>query len=163
VKDKHIVDILESAPLANLTESKMTLIRTHVDGCTACRRAYEAAELSALLIRERTAEAIEPTPFFHTRVMAAWKEQKAVESVPVLWRMWRSAGALVSSLALTTAALAAFSFLVPGSGTPTSQETAVALSPYSAEAVVLDQNQSDDQMSYEQVLSTIYADENEAR
>jgi hypothetical protein len=37
------------------------------------------------------------------------------------------------------------------------------LSPYSAEAVVLDQNQSEDQITYEQVLSTIYADENEAR
>jgi len=32
-----------------------------------------------------------------------------------------------------------------------------------AEAVVLDQNQSDDQMSYEQVLSTIYANDNEAK
>jgi hypothetical protein len=163
VKDRHIVDILESAPFANLTESEMRLIRTHVGGCVVCRRAYEAAQLSAQLIRERTGKAIEPSPFFHTRVMAAWREQQAIERVPVLWRLWKSAGALVSSLAVTTAALAAFSFLVPGSGTPTSQDSAVALSPYSAEAVVLDQNQSEDQITYEQVLSTIYADENEAR
>jgi hypothetical protein len=163
VKDRHIVDILENGPLADLTESKMTLIRTHVNGCAACRRAYEAAQLSALLIKERAVEVIEPSPFFHTRVMAAWREQQAVERVPALGRLWKSAGAFVSSLAVTTAALAAFSFLAPGPGTATLQEPAVASSPYSAEAVVLDQNQGEDQMSYEQVLSTIYADENEAK
>ncbi len=45
MKDKHIVDILENAPLAGLTESEMILIRTHVKGCAACQRAYEAAQL----------------------------------------------------------------------------------------------------------------------
>jgi hypothetical protein len=163
VKDKHIIDILENAPLADLTESESTLIRTHVEGCATCHRAYQAAQLSALLIKERTAEAIDPSPFFHTRVMAAWREQQAVERAPVLGRLWKSAGAFVSSLAVTTAALAAFSFLAPSSGTTTLQDAAVALNPYSAEAVVLDQNQSEDQMTYEQVLSTIYANDNEAK
>jgi len=163
MKDKHIVDILENAPLAGLTESEMILIRTHVKGCAACQRAYEAAQLSTLLIKERTAEAIEPSPFFHTRLMAAWREQQAIERAPALGRLWKSAGVFVSSLAVTTAALAAFSFLAPGSGTTTLQETAVALSPYSAESVVLDQNQSDDQMTYGQVLSTIYANDSEAK
>jgi len=64
---------------------------------------------------------------------------------------------------VTTAALAAFSFLAPSSGTTTLQDATVALNPYSAEAVVLDQNQSEDQMTYEQVLSTIYANDNEAK
>jgi len=163
VKDKHIIDILENAPLADLTESESTLIRAHVEDCATCHRAYQAAQLSALLIKERTAEAIDPSPFFHTRVMAAWREQQAVERAPALGRLWKSAGAFVSSLAVTTAALAAFSFLAPSSGTTTLQDATVALNPYSAEAVVLDQNQSEDQMTYEQVLSTIYANDNEAK
>ena len=37
-----------------------------------------------------------------------------------------------------------------------------ALSAYSAESVILGQG-SDEQLTYEQVLSTIYADEDEAR
>ena len=82
MKDKHIIDILENAPLADLTESESTLIRTHVEGCATCHRAYQAAQLSALLIKERTTEAIDPSPFFHTRVMAAWREQQAVERAP---------------------------------------------------------------------------------
>ena len=60
MKEKHIIDILENAPLADLTESETTLIRTHVEGCATCHRAYQAAQLSALLIKERTAEVIDP-------------------------------------------------------------------------------------------------------
>jgi hypothetical protein len=162
MKEKHIVEILESAPFASLNESDLITIRSHVEGCSACYRSYEAARLSALLIKERVAETVEPTPFFQTRVMAALREQQAIERVPAYARLWKSAGVLVSSMALTTAALAAFSFIAPGPSSPAFQETA-AVSPYSAEAVVLDQSQNDDQMSDEQVLSTIYADDDEAR
>lgn len=159
MKEKHVIGILENSPLASLTESELLTVRSHVENCLPCRRAYEAAQLSTLLIRERAAEIIEPSPFFQTRVLAALREQQI--NVPVLSRLWKSAGALVSTMALTTAALAAFSFLAPGAGT--SQETVAALSPYSAEAVVFNPDQSDDQMTDEQVLSAIYADPDEAR
>jgi hypothetical protein len=159
MKETHIIDILDNSPLAGLTESELLTVRSHAAGCLPCRRAYEAAQLSTLLVRERAAETIEPSPFFQTRVLAALREQQ--NNVPVLSRLWKSAGALVSSLAMTTAALAALSFLVPGAGT--SPETTAALSPYSAEAVVFNQDQGDDQMSDEQVLSAIYADPDEAR
>ncbi len=161
MKEKHIIEILENSPLAGLTESELLAVRSHTESCLSCRRAYDAAQLSTLLIKERAVETIEPSPFFQTRVLAALREQQAGNNVPVLSRLWKSAGALVSSMAVTTAALAAFSFLAPGAGT--SQETTAALAPYSAEAVVLNQDQSDDQMTDEQVLSAIYADPDEAR
>ncbi len=162
MKEKHVVEILERAPFASLSENELMTVRAHVESCLACHRSYEAARLSALLIKEGVAETVEPTPFFQTRMMAALREQQAIERVPAYSRLWKSAGVLVSSMALTTAALAALSFLAPGSSTPTIPETA-AVSPYSAEAIVLDQNQNEDQMTYEQVLSTIYADDDEAR
>ena len=161
MKEKHIIDILDNSSLGSLTESEVLEIRAHAESCPPCRRAYEAAQLSTLLIKERAAETIEPSPFFQTRVLAALREQQT--NVPVLSRLWKSAGGLVSAMTLTTAALAAFSFLAPGAGTGTSQETVAALSPYSAEAVVFNQDQSDDQITDEQVLSTIYADPDEAR
>ena len=161
MKEKHIIDILDNSPLASLSESDLNAIRAHAESCPACRHAYEAAQLSTLLVKERAAETIEPSPFFQTRVLAALREQQ--NNVPFLSRLWKLAGALVSSMALTTAALAAFSFLAPGAGTSTSQETTAALSPYSAEAVVFNQDQSDDQMTDEQVLSAIYVDPEEAR
>src|SRR6266850_1588320 len=163
MKHKHIVDMLENAPLASLDEGQIKAIRVHVESCVTCARAYDAAQLSTLLIRERAAESIEPSPFFQTRVMAAVREQQAFNAAPAFGRLWRSAGALVSSMALTTAALAAFTVFGPGSTTQAPLDTTAALNPYSAEAVVFDPASNDDQMSYGQVLGTIYAEPEEAR
>jgi hypothetical protein len=61
-------------------------------------------------------------------------------------------------MAVTTAALAVVSFIQPAQTTPVA-ETASAFSEYS---VIMDRD-VDEQMSYEQVLSTIYEDEDETR
>ena len=118
--------------------------------------AYEAARLSSVVLAERVQTVVEPTPFFQTRVMAALREQQATESVPAWLRLWKSAGALVSSMAVATVALAALSFAVPSTAP---DQTATAFSP---DSVIFEQG-SDDQLSYEQVLSTIYSDEDEGK
>src|SRR5882672_6672010 len=122
MKETHIIEALDNSPLAGLGESELRSMLAHVQSCAPCRRAYEASRLSTLLIEERAAQTIEPSPFFQTRVLATWREQQANNSVSALSRWWRSAGALVSSLALTTAALAAFSFLAPAVGSSTAPE-----------------------------------------
>ena len=157
MNDKHIIEILDNVPLASLSESEMTRISTHSQVCVACRNAFEAAKLSTLAIKERAQLTIEPPAFFQTRVLAALRERQATESVPAFGRLWKAAGALVSSMAVTTAALAVLSFVVPSSVTTGADDTA-----YSAESIILDQG-SDEPMTYEQVLSTIYAEEDEAR
>jgi predicted anti-sigma-YlaC factor YlaD len=158
MESKHIIDILEDGPLTAISAENLAAIRLHVAMCGSCRDAYEAAQLANVMMHQRSSQVIEPTPFFQTRVLAALKERQANESVPPFLRLWRSAGALVSSMALTTAALAVFSFLSTGSNYNVAQETAV-LSNYSAEGVILDQEQNDDQISYDQVLNTIYDDD----
>ena len=155
---KHITEILDKASIAALSESELSEVRAHVLECMSCREAYEAARLSAVAIKNRAQAVIEPSPFFQTRVMAALREQQAVESVPAMLRLWRSAKALVSTMAVTTATLAIVSFMQPSQTTPATDQTASA---YSAYSVIMDQD-ADDQ-SYEQVLSTIYDDDDEAR
>ena len=155
----HITEILDRASIAALSESDLNEVRAHVLECMACRDAYEAARLSAVVMKSRAEAVIEPSPFFQTRVMAALREQQAVESVPAMLRLWRSAKALVSTMAVATAALAVISFMQPSQTTLATDQTASA---YSAYSVIMDQG-SDDQMSYEQVLSTIYDDDDEAR
>jgi hypothetical protein len=159
MKDKHIIDVLDNSPILSLSESELSEVQVHVRDCVLCREAYEAARVSAIVLQSRAQATIEPSPFFQTRVMAAWREQQAVESVPAMWRLWGSAKTLVSSMAVTTAALAVLSFMVPAPATPPVDQTASAMS---AESVILGQA-SDDQMSYEQVLNTIYGDDDEAR
>jgi hypothetical protein len=156
---KHIIEILDRASIAMLSESELNEIRVHVLECMSCRNAYEAARLSAVGIKSRAELTIEPSPFCQTRVMAALREQQAVESVPAMLRLWRSAKVLVSSMAVTTAALAVISFMQPAQTTTAPEQTA---SLYSADSLIMDQN-PDDQMSYEQVLSTIYEDDDDAR
>ena len=157
--NKHITEILDRASIAMLSESELLEIHVHTLDCMSCRDAFEAARLSAVVIKSRAETTIEPSPFFQTRVMAALREQQAVESVPAMLRLWRSAKALVSTMAVTTAALAVVSFMQPSQTTPAVDQTASA---YSAYSVILDQD-VDDQMSYEQVLSTIYEDDDDAR
>jgi anti-sigma-K factor RskA len=157
--DKHITEILDKASIAALSESELSEVRAHVLECMSCHDAYEAARLSAVVLKTRAESTIEPSPFFQTRVMAALREQQAVESVPAMLRLWRSSKALVSTMAVTTAALAVVSFMQPSQTTPVADQTASAFSEY---AVIMGQD-ADDQLNYEQVLSTIYQDEDEAK
>lgn len=156
MKDNHIIDILDGTPIGKLDDIQLRKVRGHVDDCASCARAYDAALVMSNVIQVRSEVVVEPSPFFATRVLAVVREQQT-RNVPVMLRLWQSAKLLVSTMAVTTAALAVMSVVVPGQG---ATETAT-ISPYSAEAVIL--NDEDDQMSYEQVLSTIYADEEEAR
>lgn len=158
MNDKHITEVLDNAALAALSPSELDEIRAHARDCEPCGNAFEAAQLSALIIKERAQAVIEPSPFFQTRVMAALREQQAAENVPALWRLWNSARGLVSSMALTTAALAALSFMVSAPVTPAGSDQTAALT---AESVILGQDADD--LTYEQVMNAIYADDDEDR
>src|SRR5215467_436014 len=103
--DIHITHILDETPLAALSETDLGSMRAHASQCADCARAFAAAQLSELLIKERTSEAaadaLNANPFFQTRVLAAWREQR--ESAWSFGRLWKATGALVSSLVVTTA------------------------------------------------------------
>jgi anti-sigma-K factor RskA len=160
MKDEHIIEVLEQTPLAMLSEREVAVVRTHARACQPCHEAYEAALLSTLLLKERAAQTVEPSHFFQTRVLAAMRERQTGNS---FWRMWKSAGALVSAMAVTVVALATLTFVTPAeTGTDLQQ---LATNAYSAEELILGQEDlQQEQMSYEQVLSTIYSeDENEAQ
>ncbi|HXI22681.1 MAG TPA: hypothetical protein VNG71_02320 [Pyrinomonadaceae bacterium] len=157
----HIIDILDNAPLASLSEVELQAIRAHAANCIDCARAFEAAQLTAMLLKERTSEAAESalnaSPFFQTRVLAAWREQRSTGGAWSLRRLWNTTGALVASMAATTAMLAVFAFAAPSETTNQVQAAAV---PYSAESIVFDQEQDDHQLTNDQVIGAVYdADE----
>jgi len=165
MNDNHITDILDNAPVANLSESELQTIRAHVSTCAECERAFAAAQLSALLMKERTSEAaqsaFDANPFFQTRVLAAWREQQTSAGAWSLRRLWNATGALVASMAATTAVLAVLAFAAPSADSTTQVQAAVL--PYSAESVVLDQDQDNKQLTNDQVINAIYADDDEGK
>jgi hypothetical protein len=162
MKDKHIVSLLDDKPLTDLSETEISVIRDHTIVCADCRYAFEAAQVSVLLIKERAAETFEPSPFFHTRVLARLRERQAANKTWAWGRMWRAAGALASSMAMTVAALAVLTIALPDNQTSTGIETAAAVNTYSAEDLILNETEGiDTQASDSYVLTTLYGAEEE--
>ena len=160
MRDEHIKRLLDEAPLASLGQAELAAVRAHVETCAECGRAFEAAQVSSLLLKTRTQEAFEPSPFFQTRVLAALRERRAAEEERwTLARLWKSAGLLVSSMAATVAALAVFTFVAPPETTAV-QEVASG-NAYTAESVIFD-DAGDEQMTYDQVITSLYGADDEA-
>jgi anti-sigma-K factor RskA len=161
MRDEHIKKMLDEAPLASLGATELAAVRAHTEVCAECLRAFEAAQASSLMLKACAAESVEPSPFFQTRVLAALRERRAAEEGWTFARLWKTAGLLVSSMVATVAALAVFTFVAPAQ-TP-AQEVASG-GTYSAETVILDDNAGDGEMTYEQVLTSLYdSDEDGAR
>lgn len=160
MRDEHIISLIENVQFTSLSESDLTAIGAHAEHCADCRRAFQAARVSAVLLQERAVAGFEPPPFFHTRVMATWRERQAASSWS--WsRLWRTAGALASSMVATVAALAVLTFAIPGTQVAGTQQAGYQ-SGYSAEEVILDQTSQLEEESDGQLLTTIYGGEEEA-
>ena len=158
MKNNHILEIIDGVSVASLSQSELDEVKAHARECAPCHSAFEAAQLCASAIRQRAEVTIEPSPFFQTRVLAAWREQQAVDNVPAFVRLWKSASAIVSAMAVATLALAVVSFVAPDQATAVTEQTASA---YTAESVMFDQ--ADEQLTYEQVLNAIYEEDDEAK
>jgi|SRR4030095_1807249 anti-sigma-K factor RskA len=159
MRDEHIISLIENTSLASLSESDLTVIRTHVKDCSNCFQAFEAAQVSLLLLKEHAAVEFEPPPFFHTRVLASLRERQAVNDSWAFGRLWRTAGALASSMVATVATLAFLTFAIPDTQVATVSQVS---NGYSAEEVILDQAQSEE-ASEGQLLTTIYGGDEETR
>src|SRR5437764_13772616 len=106
MRDEHIKAMLDTTPLDQMSESELAAVRSHAAQCKECARALEAARVSLLLLKERAAAGVEPSPFFQTRVLAALRERQSANEAWSLGRLWRAAGVLFSTMAATVAALA---------------------------------------------------------
>jgi predicted anti-sigma-YlaC factor YlaD len=157
MKNEHVISILDSQPFGALNENDLGQIRAHSALCESCRQAYEAAQVSAMLLQERAAEHFEPPPFFQTRVLATLRERQTANETWAWSRLWRTAGGLASSMVATVAALAVLTFVLPGTQNADSQGPTAVVNAYSTEAVVFDESAlPDDQISNNDVLATLY-------
>jgi len=155
MRDGHIKELLDRAPLASLGERELAAVRSHAEVCGECARAYAAARASASLLAARASRESEPPPFFQTRVLAALRERQAAGEGWSFGRLWKAAGLLVSSMAATVAVLLALTFVGPQQAT--TQQLASAADTPTAEDVIFDQGAADaGQVSYDQVLNTLY-------
>jgi predicted anti-sigma-YlaC factor YlaD len=156
MKNEHIISILEEQSLKSLSDSQRATIEAHIANCLDCLKAYQAAAISAEILQARAHEIIEPTPFFKTRVMAALREQQAEQTFSFA-AMWRAARATVASMIAVVIILLTLNFYIGGlQATPTPNELPENASIYSPEWVMLDNGNNADDLTDDQVLSTLY-------
>ncbi len=158
MKNDHIKELLEHTPVIDLSEGERLAVERHTSRCDECLRAYKAAQIASVLLKTRASEIVEPTPFFKTRVMAALRERQAVAEVPAILRMWKAAGAMVSSMVALVVILLTMTFFYNNNQVQ-NETSALASSQnlYSAEYVVFDADDlRDEEISYGQVLTTLY-------
>jgi hypothetical protein len=156
MKDQHIISLIENTSFGSISESDLKTIKAHAAECDSCESAFAAARLAAVMLRERTAETFEPSPFFQTRVMAHLRERQAANETWDWSRIWRSAGALASSMVATVVALTVLTFVVPDSSTTGELVEASARNAYSVEEVILNPGDSLDEVSDGHILTTLY-------
>jgi anti-sigma-K factor RskA len=160
MRNEHITELLDRAPLRSLSETDLARIREHSDQCALCRQAFRAAQVSSLMLRERATAAIEPSPFFKTKVMAAIRERQAATGAFSFLRFWKAARALVYSMAAVVVLLTGLTISQPGSLMEWQSPEQIA--GYSADdsewALLAAEAAAADEITYDQVLTEIYSE-----
>ncbi len=156
MKDQHIISLIENTSFGSISEKDLQTIEAHAAECDACESAFAAARLASVMLRERTAETFEPSSFFQTRVMAHVRERQAANETWAWSRIWRSAGALASSMVAAVVALAVLTFVVPDTSINGDLVDASARNGYSVEEVILNPGDSLEEVSDGLILTTLY-------
>jgi hypothetical protein len=155
MKDNHIVHLLESRSVASLSVAELEMVRAHTAGCAECLLAYQAAQASLSLLQQRASVVVEPPPFFQTRVMAAIREQKLAPQRLGFLKLWQTARPVIASMGAFVAMLLALAFF--NSFEPPSDPPDLASVNDSApEWVMVDSDEAEDEMTYNQALTMLY-------
>lgn len=156
MKSKHITDILDRTQFAELSEQEKTTVAAHVKDCSACRRAFEAARLSALLLKfDQGRPQVSPSPFFQAKVMNAWRERQIPRRPVEAFRRWWQASAVPVSMMLVTMVVLILLTIVAPQANDNSQEIS-SFNLYTTDGVIMNQRPPRD-LTNEQIFEVIYA------
>jgi hypothetical protein len=160
MRDRHILEILDRAGFAELSEDELETVRAHSIECPNCRQAFDAARVSSVLLNVRAAApAIEPSAFFQSKVLNALREKQNLRKpIETFRRWWQASYALVCSMLFIVITLAFLTMIAPRAST----EQAVSnYNLYSTDSVILNQNPPRN-LTTEQALEVIYTERREA-
>ena len=149
MKEEHILDILDKQRFDELSRTEKDVIETHAAECSKCAIAYKSAQISSVLLKTSVMQNFEPTPFFHTRVLANLREKEIVKTPFFAFtRLWRASGSLVAVMITTVFVLLATTIFAP-------DYKASANDLDTAEIVILDGKSPNREFTNEQFLQMI--------
>jgi len=157
MKSKHITEILDRAAFAELSKEDLTIVHLHTKNCTKCRQAFEAAQISSVLLKTQAAlEPPAPNAFFQAKVLNALRnKQTIVKPIAAFKRWWQASAAPVFMMLITLGVLITFTLLAPTSDTNQAQAGIPDFNLYSADMVILNQKPPRD-LTTEQVFEVLY-------
>ena len=160
MKNKHIIDLIQESRIKDLSDADRAFVEAHIEQCPGCSMEYEAAKISSVLLENRAAQTLEPSPFFEARVMNAWRErQSALKPVgDRLWQAWSDTKLLFSGLATSVAVLLVLTFAGPEISDDASVQASID-EPFSAESILFTQPEAAGDLTDVDVLTEIYGDD----
>ncbi len=156
MKETHILEILDQKGFAEIKGDELGSVQAHCAGCSNCRRAFEAARISAVLLNARLEVApVAPSVFFQSKVLSALREkQQLLSPIAAFRRWWQASYSLVCSMMFFVITLALLTILAPK---PDSAQAASTYNLYSTDSVILNQNPPQN-ITTEQALEVIYTE-----
>lgn len=149
--NRHVYDLLDSKPFAKLSVEELRQIENHVKECRKCFDSYQSAKLLQSLWNEKRKEVIEPSPFFHTRVMTSVRQRHKKDSETLLSRCWRAAAPLIFAMMVFVIMLTGISLILP---TPT--ENASSSSNFVSTEMVIMNEKFSNEITNEEAFQMLY-------
>ena len=161
MKDRHILEILDGKKFTEIDGAERETVQAHAAGCADCRRALEAARVSAVLLTARAeVPAVEPSAFFQAKVLNAIREKQNLRKpIAAFWRWWQASYPLVGSMLIIVIMLALLTVLAPKP--ESAQAAASTYNLYSTDSVILNQAPPRS-ITTEQALEVIYNERRDA-
>jgi hypothetical protein len=158
MKNEHIFEILDEKAFADLSAADLSAIESHTAFCPDCDRAFQAARLSSVLLKNAAVEEFVPNAFFRTRVMATLRERQAkMNPFALLGKMWRASSALVVMMMSIVIALAALTIFAPEINGNSSNSSGVFISEGSlTDMVIMNERLTAKEPTNEQIYQLIY-------
>jgi hypothetical protein len=136
MKNEHITDLLDRETVSRLSSDELSAVHTHIAACADCKRAFDAASTSEVMLRTRAAQVVEPPQFFSTRVMAAVRERRLESDQLSISGLWRAARGLITGMAALVIVLGGFTIADTLSQSDSSTASVGSSNSYSAERVL---------------------------
>ncbi|MCI0663272.1 MAG: hypothetical protein L0220_19575 [Acidobacteria bacterium] len=150
--EQHIIELLDTRPLSDLRDAELSAINEHTASCLSCRQAFQAAQLSNLLLRSRAELKTEPSAFFKTNLIAAIKDEQVQLGPFSVFRIWREAYSLIYSMAALAVIIGGLTLSQLGSNTQNMRLSTTD----PLEMLVYGTDSASVELSYGEVLMDLY-------